>query len=89
MKWERPRRTMNVGRNRRRKPPRKCGTAPGVVRRREAKGPPMIDEFPPMKMRGRRSIASKLAPPSKSRGTIHTIRIRTEGGKTPNRPGTS
>jgi hypothetical protein len=88
MKWERPSRTMNVGRKRRRKPPRKCGTA-GVDRRREAKGPPMIDEFHPMKMRGRRSIASKLVPPSKLRGTIHTIRIRTEGGKTRNRPGTS
>ncbi len=88
MKWERPSRTMNVGRKRRRKPPRKCGTA-GVDRRREAKGPPMIDEFHPRKMRGRRSIASKLVPPSKSRGTIHTIRIWTEGGKTLNRPGTS
>jgi hypothetical protein len=47
MKWERPSRTMNVGRNRGRKPPRKCVTAPGVVRRQEAKGPPMMDEFPP------------------------------------------
>jgi len=84
MKWERPRGTMNVCGNRWRKPPRESVATQGVIRRREAKRPPIINLIPPMILRGRRNVTKKLAPPSEARGSIYTIRIWAEGGKSPN-----
>jgi hypothetical protein len=86
MKWERLRRTMNVGRNSRRKPPRKSVTTPCFIRRREAERPPMISEFPPMVVRGGCDIPREVMPPGKSRRSFHAIGIWVEWGKRTNRP---
>ena len=87
MKWERPRRTMNVGRNCRRKPPRKSETAPCLVSRWEAERPPMISEAPPMVVRGGCGVVRKVTPSGKTSWSIHAIGIRAtrDRSKSPNR----